>query len=115
MKSERIDRVIFEDEYFGVRFKIKEYGLIDIDNDYDCRWYCAYVQVPKDKLHLDTDELEVHGGITYNKKDIWGWDYNHGYDMSDTLFKTKLQLKPIEYVIDFISMECQEFIRRYLI
>lgn len=115
-KEKHIDQVVFEDEYCGVNYWIKQYGLYTEDGEYDYRWYCAYVKVPKKYLKLDTDELEVHGGITYNRDDVWGWDYNHYYDMDvDNGLKNKYQSKPIEEVVDIIASECQEFIRRYLI
>lgn len=116
-KEKRIDQVVFEDEYCGVNYWIKQYGYYTEDGKYDMRWYCAYVKVPKKKyLRWDTDVLEVHGGITYNRNGVWGWDYNHSWDVDfDNGMKNKYQSKPIEEVVDIIASECQEFIRRYFI
>ncbi len=126
-KENRIHRVVFEDNYCGVKYWIVENGYYTDDGSYDMRWYCAYVKPPltkkikyKDKL----DDLEVHGGITFDGdlsiikgcRYVWGWDYNHAYDcLEETLFKTKFQMMEQNEVIDIIQNDCQEFIRRYLI
>lgn len=115
-REKHIDQVVFEDEYCGVNYWIKQYGHYTEDGQYDYRWFCAYVSVPKKKRKLKVEDLEVHGGITYNTKDVWGWDYNHYYDIDMTNgMKNKYQLMSIDLVIDIIASECQEFIRRYLI
>ena len=121
-REHRTHRIILEDEYTGIKYWIVENGLYTEDGNYDMKWYCAYVLPPHHLKDMDTDELEVHGGITWNGflniigLEVWGWDYNHCYDMVDgEVFKTKLQSKPIEEVVDIIASECQEFIRRYLI
>lgn len=120
--EKRLHRVILEDEYFGIKYWIVENGLYTDDGHYDMKWYCAYVQPPHHLKNINTDDLRVHGGITWNGflnligLEVWGWDYNHCYDMEeDNIFKTKFQSKPIEEVVDIIASECQEFIRRYLI
>jgi hypothetical protein len=107
-----------------------ENGVHTDDGLYNITWYCAYVKPPFTKrleYMNKLDELEVHGGITFNGKmdiignhHIWGWDYNHYEDMADTdilqdMLQTKLQLKPISEVRDIISKDCREFIRRYLV
>ena len=49
---------------------------------------CGYVQLPQRKI-IDTDEIDVHGGITYkgtlfSENDYWiGWDYAHCCDGKD--------------------------------
>lgn len=116
-REKAIDRVVFEDEYCGINYWIKEYGYYTEDGKYDMRWFCAYVSVPKKfRKKYDTRDLDVHGGITYNIGEIWGWDYNHCDDVDfDNGLKNKFQSKPIEEVVDIIASECQEFIRRYFV
>lgn len=117
-----LDKVIFTDEYYGIQYWIIQYGVRT--SQFETKWYCAYVQPPEDKLDLDVDELEVHGGITFDGEHrllddeyVWGWDYNHSMDYvpKDDFYKTKLGLKPVEEVIDIISEDCQEFIQKYLL
>lgn len=115
-KEKHIDQIVFEDMYCGVHYWIKQYGLYTEDGQHDYRWYCCYVEVPKKKLKLKVEDLEVHGGITFNHDGVWGWDYNHYMDLDlEHPLKTKFQSRPIEEVVDIIASDCQEFIRRYLI
>ena len=117
-----LNYLIFTDEYCGIQFWIMQRGFHGLDHD--LIWYCAYVKPPEDKLDLDVNELEVHGGITYRgglrphiEDYVWGWDYHHSFDIVDfpDHLATRLQIKPIKEVIDIVSEDCQDFIRQYLL
>ena len=120
-KDDRIYELVHSGEYQGIKFYIMKYGFKTEEFDY--HWYCGYVEPPKDKLTLNISELEVHGGITFDgyrqdmsKNRIWGWDYNHCEDIDyENKLKNKFQFKSKEEVVNIISKDCQEFIRRYLV
>lgn len=83
----RKDQTLFEGEYKGYHFIIKNLGTHPT----------AYVEIPRThkyfNKHYDDIDICVHGGLTFassqfeNKKNSWfiGWDYAHcgdyyGYD-----------------------------------
>lgn len=124
-KEGHIHKLINNGEHQGVKFWIVKNGIRNDEIGFNYVWYCAYVEPPKDKLKtLDVKELAVHGGINWNgymdlcgKRRVWGWDYNHSFDLDfkDGQLKNKFQKIHEFEVIDRISNECREFIGRYLV
>ena len=59
-----------------------------IDRDLDTWTYCGYVQLPE--KHLDykksycylSDEIKVHGGLTFGNDGLFGFDCQHTWDLS---------------------------------
>lgn len=121
-------KVISKGMIDGIKYYIVKNSLYNpMSKNLGC-WYCAYIEVPSVLEDKDPDnDINVypHGGITFkgylpilkNRKLVWGWDYNHSMDStwnSENFLETKLQvieeISGIEYVIDIITKEIEEYI-----
>lgn len=98
-------KVLEQNVYLGYQYYIVSYGSHP----------CCYIKLTKN--NYDISNLSVHGGISYNRTELWcdkdcakfiGWDYAHYTDFMLCKYNEELNMEGHKWTLN----ELQEEVRK---